>query len=65
MEKKYPCPCCGKIAFRIERDYEICNTCMWEDDPDQFDDPTDELGANMLCLNDYREDWLKKQKQSA
>lgn len=30
--------------------YDICPVCFWEDDPFQFNDSTDENGANKVSL---------------
>lgn len=49
--KKYRCPCCGYFTFeKKERVYDICPVCFWEDDPQQFANPTMPGGANHVSL---------------
>lgn len=48
------CPVCGRFAFAQRASFVICPFCGWEDDPLQTEDPTLAVGANELCLNDYR-----------
>ena len=49
--KKYRCPCCGYFTFeKKERAYDICPVCFWEDDPEQFKNPTLHGGANHVSL---------------
>ena len=53
--KKYKCPCCGHFTFeKKERAYDICPVCFWEDDPEQYKNPTLKGGANHVCLADAR-----------
>ncbi len=53
--KKYKCPCCGYFTFeKKERTYDICPVCFWEDDPEQFKNPTLSGGANHVSLCDAR-----------
>lgn len=53
--KKYKCPCCGYFTFeKKERTYDICPVCFWEDDPEQYKNPTLKGGANHVCLADAR-----------
>ena len=53
--KKYKCPCCGYFTFeKKERAYDICPVCFWEDDPEQFKNPTLVGGANHVSLCDAR-----------
>lgn len=52
MSKKIKCPCCGKVYVD---EYEICDECLWENDPVQLDDPDFAGGANEMCLNEARE----------
>ena len=49
---KFACPCCGYTTFDIVYGgtAEVCPVCFWEDDPDQFDDPDYEGGANNISL---------------
>lgn len=49
--KKYKCPCCGHFTFeKKDRTYDICPVCFWEDDPEQYKNPTLHNGANRLSL---------------
>ena len=49
--KKYKCPCCGYFTFeKKERTYDICPVCFWEDDPEQFANPTLHSAANHYSL---------------
>lgn len=59
------CPVCGQYEFEREDDYDICEVCMWENDQDQMDDPTEEGGANEFCLNEYRAKWEATHHASA
>jgi hypothetical protein len=53
--KKYKCPCCGYFTFeKKERTYDICPVCFWEDDPEQFNNPTMPRGANHVSLADAK-----------
>lgn len=36
-------------------EYEICDECLWENDPVQLDDPDFAGGANEMSLNEARE----------
>jgi len=59
---KFPCPCCGAETIKQPRMYDVCTICYWEDDPDQYEDPNDDLGANTLSLNQYRLQWQSTQQ---
>jgi hypothetical protein len=50
----FECLVCGTVVAGRVGDYEICNSCGWEDDPVQRDDPSFAGGANTLSLNDVR-----------
>ena len=53
--KKYKCPCCGYFTFeKKERAYDICPVCFWEDDPEQYNNPTMHGGANHVSLTEAR-----------
>lgn len=54
------CPVCGKYRFKFE--YDVCEVCGWENDGLQFIEPDYEGGANKLSLNEYRKQWLEKNK---
>lgn len=67
MEKTpHKCPVCGKYKFSEWNSYDICPECGWEDDSAQEKNPDDDLGVNMVSLNEYkskyesgwRADWL-------
>jgi uncharacterized Zn finger protein (UPF0148 family) len=53
------CPCCKNPVFEDIGEFEICPVCQWQDDPFQREDPEDDIGANSLSLNQYREKWQK------
>lgn len=55
--QKNKCYCCQKED--VER-HEICENCGWQNDMLQNEDPTYSGGANDLCLNDYKEQYLNK-----
>lgn len=53
--KKYKCPCCGYFTFeKKERTYDICPVCFWEDDPEQYNNPTLHSAANHVSLAEAR-----------
>jgi hypothetical protein len=53
-----PCPCCGTPDMVLGLgDYDICETCGWEDDPIQFSNPDLEGGANAKSFNQARIAW--------
>jgi hypothetical protein len=56
------CPCCGSRVLTALGGYEICEVCEWEDDPVQSADPGYAGGANMLSLNQAREEWAAKKR---
>ena len=45
------CPCCGKTEVE---EYDICENCMWENDPVQRLNPDNSGGANSMSLNEAR-----------
>lgn len=58
--KKYRCPCCG--YYTLEDDpghFDICPVCFWEDDGIQSDNPDYGGGANVISLNQARENYKK------
>lgn len=69
IKKPHKCPVCGKYDFPDFDSYEICPECGWEDDWIQEKDPTEEVGSNEMCLNEYKAkyeigwkpEWLKEQ----
>jgi cold shock CspA family protein len=64
VSKRTLCPVCGASLDGDPRAYEICDTCGWEDDPIQFDDPSFGGGANEMNLNDARTTWVSRQRTS-
>jgi hypothetical protein len=59
MVTQFPCPCCGFLTRSTEEHgtYEICPVCNWEDDGVQYGDPTFWGGANILSLNEAKENF--------
>lgn len=49
---KIPCPCCGQTMVA---EYEICDVCLWENDPAQLWKPSQSGGANMMSLDEARQ----------
>jgi hypothetical protein len=64
---KYACPCCGYLTLDQEAPgtFAMCEVCMWEDDPVQFDDPDFGGGANRPSLNEARENFKRLQASDA
>jgi hypothetical protein len=60
-DKFYPCQCCGFLTLSDPQigSYEICPVCYWEDDAVQAEDPTYAGGANRVCLNDARKNFVR------
>lgn len=46
------CKCCGK---EVVEKFDICETCGWQNDPVQNDDPDYKGGANDMSLNEAKE----------
>jgi hypothetical protein len=59
----YTCSCCGRKTLETYNEFEICETCFWEDDPLQREGSDDDLGANTLSLNEYRAEWIEEKKR--
>ena len=57
---KYKCPCCGfyTLNSKAENTFQLCPVCYWEDDGVQFNDPNYEGGANQVCLNQAKENFM-------
>jgi Cysteine-rich CPCC len=51
------CPCCGALTLDEHGGCEICDTCGWEDDTEQSDEPDYAGGANKESLNQARQRW--------
>lgn len=56
---KYKCPCCGYYTLDDEADntMAICDVCFWQDDGLQLHDPNMKHGANIVSLNQARENY--------
>jgi anaerobic ribonucleoside-triphosphate reductase len=48
------CPCCGIGDVDFTHDYDVCETCGWENDSLQNKYPDYEGGANEMSLNQAR-----------
>ena len=57
------CPVCCKYEFEYDNDYDVCETCGWENDGVQLDDPDYSGGANDISLNEARAAWAAKDKE--
>ena len=53
-ELKYKCPVCGNLAFPLRGCFDVCDTCGWENDPVQAEDPDETECANHMSLNQAR-----------
>ncbi|MCD8218917.1 MAG: hypothetical protein LUC50_00750 [Ruminococcus sp.] len=49
--KKMKCPCCEKTMVA---EYDICNVCLWENDPIQQKKLDFSGGANVMSLNEAK-----------
>lgn len=58
-DQLFRCPCCGNKTLSAEGVYEICNICLWEDDPIQSSEQTFQGGANKISLTEARNNWRK------
>lgn len=58
---KYQCPCCGCYTYDEEPSGTgyICPVCYWEDDNVQQKDSTFAGGANFVCLDEARANYIK------
>jgi len=60
----YPCPCCGRHTLETRNNYDICETCFWEDEYRCEERPDEESAANGgLSLNQYRAKWIEDKKR--
>jgi hypothetical protein len=52
----FPCPCCGYLTMASQErgSFDVCPVCYWEDDRTQLADPTSDVGANSVSLEDAR-----------
>lgn len=57
---RWSCPCCGNRTLEEEPPgtFEICPVCFWEDDNVQFEDPDFRGGANVVSLNEARNNFV-------
>lgn len=46
-----------------EGSYVICDTCAWEDDPLQAEQPDLAGGANLLGLNQFKRQWEERKSR--
>ena len=53
------CVCCGKIEVEL---FDICEVCDWQNDPLQNDMPDYTGGANIMSLNQAKEEYFKLNK---
>ena len=53
-KKNIKCPVCGKYTFDRENDFDICDTCGWENDGTQYGGHNYAGGANDLSVNEAR-----------
>lgn len=58
MSLKTKCALCGEEVDR----YDICETCEWQDDDLQRDDPNFRGGANKMSLNEARKAFKEGKK---
>jgi hypothetical protein len=58
---KYQCPCCEYYTLHEEADntFQVCSVCYWEDDGVQLHNPAYEGGANMVSLNQAKNNYKK------
>ncbi|GAA2976397.1 CPCC family cysteine-rich protein [Actinokineospora diospyrosa] len=54
----HPCPCCGYLTFaQPPGSHEICEVCLWEEDPVQLRAPLSLRGANKVSLVEAQRDF--------
>ena len=58
---KFYCDCCGYNTLNEKPNgtYQVCETCFWEDDPIQKNDPNYEGGANRVSLNQAKKNFAE------
>jgi hypothetical protein len=56
---KHPCPCCNfsTLEMKANNTFQICPVCFWEDDGVQSHNPDYEGGANLVSLNQVKENY--------
>lgn len=58
---RFACPCCRFLTLEEAPPgtFIVCPVCDWEDDDEQFSDPTLRDGANTVCLAEARVNFLR------
>ena len=58
---RYACPCCDYLTFEDKPSgtFDICPVCGWEDDEVQLQDPNYTGGANIVSLEQARNNFRK------
>lgn len=59
-DEEFLCPCCQKIIFHQDEEYDICLVCLWQYEKAQLLDPNYCGGANALSLNEYKKLFLDR-----
>jgi hypothetical protein len=61
LNKKYPCPCCGHLAFDKEpgSSFLICNNCFWQDDCISLQYTDIACGPNKVSLIEAQQNFIK------
>ena len=60
-QHRFECPCCRfqTLPRQPPGTFELCPVCFWEDDNVQYRDPKYRGGANVVSLNEARENFIK------
>ena len=60
-ERTFPCHCCAfwTLTDPAPGSYEVCPVCFWEDDPVQNSHLSFQGGANNVCLNVARQNYIE------
>ena len=58
---KFKCPCCNCCTMLHEDPvyHDICPVCFWENDPIQNMNTSFVGGANEICLDDARNNYIE------
>ncbi|WP_455425895.1 CPCC family cysteine-rich protein [Dryocola sp. LX212] len=64
FEAKMLCLCCEQFEISGEGSFEICPVCGWENDSVQSGDHDYAGGANIMSLNEAREEFRYGRKES-
>ena len=61
MKAKYRCVCCGNYTMEHQDPlyYDICNVCLWENDPIQNENSEYKGGANKVSLSEARDNFIR------